>query len=246
MFVFSTIDYKNLLFDLISPAKCWVCGDRALRSKSLFCNNCLPKVFFIANHCKKCGRSSEKNDICSSCRTNQYFFDIARSVFIYDQFAKKIIHDYKFKNKRFYFRFLANLLSNKSQEFANEKIDIISCVPMHYFQLLRRGYNQSAILAKSIAKKMQINFEQNLLYKLRNNKPQHQILSMRERLQNLKDTFQINSKFNLKDKNILLIDDVLTTGTTANECAKILKKNGANRVFVLTVASTPMWKNTDF
>ena len=139
-----------------------------------------------------------------------------------------MIHDFKFNDKTIYAKGLGEL----AFKFANSLIaesDIIIPVPIHPKRLRKRKYNHAALLAKKIAKLAKIKVDVDAIIK--NSQTHSQVgLSRAERVKNLRDSFQISSSANVKGKNVLLIDDVMTTGATANECAK--------RVFVVTAART--------
>ncbi len=129
---------------------------------------------------------------------------------------------------------LIGLLLTKINEFKN--IDYISYVPMHKSKPKLRGFNQNFLLAKGLSKKLNIPLGKNILLKIKDTKSQSS-LNKRDRLLNLKDAFEVSNKAEIKSKNILLIDDIFTTGSTVSECARCLKTAGANKVYVLTVAS---------
>ena len=161
-------------------------------------------------------------------------FDIARSVFVYVEFSKNIIHKYKFQNKRGYYKFFSRLLSNVIKDYIND-VDYITYVPMRYWSILRRGYNQSAMMALFLSNKHKIKIIP-LLKKKKKTINQHKIENYYDRIENLKNAFSATK--DLRDKKILLVDDIMTTGTTVDECAKALKKNGARCVIIATIAST--------
>lgn len=118
--------------------------------------------------------------------------------------------------------------------------DIIISVPSHKKQLMKRKYNQATMLAKQYSKLIKNrNFYSDFLIKVKHTNPQTN-LRKKERENNLNKAFELNKKYHslIKNKRILLIDDVTTTGATLNNCAKILKKNGASKVFALTIAKT--------
>jgi ComF family protein len=116
-----------------------------------------------------------------------------------------------------------------------KNIDIVSSIPMHPVRIFKREINPSHILAKEIAKTLGLEYSNKLLKKARNTPPQSR-LKKDKRLDNIKDSFSVNKAFDIKNKNILLIDDLLTTGSTVNECAKLLKRSGSSYVEVVTLA----------
>jgi len=152
--------------------------------------------------------------------------------FIYEGIFKDAVHRFKFGNKPQFARFLAEpMLYVVSRQYAN--IDLVTCVPLHEKNLKERGYNQSKLLAKRIAKRMGIPYL-DALKKIKNNQLQHYQLKS-ERENNVKNVYIAINKENLYNKNILLCDDILTTGHTLGVCAEKLRECGAKKVFCVTV-----------
>ena len=109
-------------------------------------------------------------------------------------------------------------------------------VPLHKYRSRERGYNQSFLILKALAKKNKnIIIKNNILQKQRNIKPQSSMNKL-ERKNNIKNAYTITNKLEIKNKKILLFDDVFTTGSTTNECSRMLKENGAKKIGVLTIA----------
>ncbi len=119
--------------------------------------------------------------------------------------------------------------------FKNELYDIIIAIPISKNRLKTRGYNQSELLAREIAKNFGLKLEQNIIKKVKNNIAQS-TLSKEEREKNVKNVYKIINKETMQNKNILLIDDIFTTGATVNECSKMLKQNGVKKIDVFTIA----------
>lgn len=115
------------------------------------------------------------------------------------------------------------------------QFNIITPIPLHAARFRERGYNQSELLAKIIAQKYQIPLIPNLLKRCYNT-PSQTLLSQKDRWTNISDAFRINDSRDIRDQNILIIDDLLTTGATASEAALVLKKHGAPKVGILTLA----------
>ena len=115
--------------------------------------------------------------------------------------------------------------------------DIIMPIPISKKRLKQRGYNQSSVFAKKVAKILKIVYFENAILKMKNNQPQSS-LSQEERVKNVQNVYKINEKYlqMLKNKKILLIDDIFTTGSTSNECSRILKSSQAKSVGIFTIA----------
>lgn len=181
----------------------------------------------------------DKDILCAKCLTLDYYFDHAKSLYLYEDPLKEMIIKTKYYNNLFYFPALTDLL-NEDYPLLNERYDLIIPVPLHESRLKKRGFNQSAILAKSISKKTKIKVKSDILKRVKNT-PFQSSLSYKERLENIKkNTFDIDlKKGELASMSILLVDDVITTGITVSFCSRILKEKGnAGSVDVLSLART--------
>ena len=159
----------------------------------------------------------------------------AYSACLYDGGLKELVHSFKYKGKTVLAKVFSKLMIDyikDNPEIAD--VDLITVVPLHKSRLREREFNQSLLLAGPIAKEYSL-LSANTLEKIRKTRYQNELLKS-ERLENLRGAFSISPKACIKDKNILLIDDVMTTGATLSECAKILLKDGATSVTCLTLA----------
>lgn len=230
------VNFKNIVREWIFNLK-WRCNacDEENFSGDYFCNNCkntLPKI--VQNKCDHCGRlTSYSTTYCDSCIDKNIYFDKARSLYSYEEPISALVRNLKYNSKLY----LADIFCDEFLEifFSNfSDTDIITFVPSTEKSLKERGYNQSQILADRLSKKVNLPIYSTAI-KIKETSSQV-TLNYYERKENLKGVF-IADKINLSGKNILLIDDVLTTGSTADSLAKIYKKNKANKVYILTVAS---------
>ena len=224
---------------IIYPNRCISC--KKIIEDEGFCVDCWKKLVFInSKRCKCCGKPLDTESfICGVCLDKKYYFDQNISVFVYNRTIAKAIFEFKFKDKTFLSKKFADLMKNNINNFSY-KIDYVVSVPMHLNRLRKRGYNQSFLLANDLANLTNIDFIKDLLIKTKNTSRQVG-LNVKERKTNLKGSFSIKDKYKdiIKNKNILIIDDVFTTGSTINECAKILKLEGkVNKVMSLTIAKT--------
>lgn len=236
MSFFRTV-YRTVL-DFIVPPLCPICKKRVLLTHGL-CSECFSKIHFICHpYCEICGKPFEfdipEETRCGACCKKNPIFTKARSAFIYDSFSAKLILPFKHSDHLELAPLLTNLLYRAGADLLADT-DLIIGVPLHRFRHIKRKYNQADVLAKRLAEKSHIPYHLTILIRKRATVSQGHMKAA-ERKRNVAGAFGIKNKHLIKDKNILLIDDVFTTGATINECSKILLKNGAAKVFVLTLA----------
>lgn len=149
---------------------------------------------------------------------------------------RKLILDYKFNEKPYIYKTFVNFLLNNKKIFEKiKKYDTIIPVPISKKRLKERGYNQSLLIAKEICKRTNLKIMNNCLIKTKNIIEQSK-LNKEERLQNISGVYNLKNKQLLNNKKILLIDDIYTTGSTANECSKTLKNGKPDKIGVLVLA----------
>ena len=212
----------NKIINLIYPNVCGICGQ--------ICEQDI---------CEKCKDKIEKIIVCKKDIYNEknFFYDEHMYLFNYKNDIRSKIIEYKFNEKPYMYKAFAQIFIN------NEKIcdflksyDIIIPVPIHKKRNNLRGYNQSELIAKEISKEIQnLSIENNVLYKYKNTNPQS-LLNKNERIQNAKNAYQIKNEQIIKNKKIIIFDDIYTTGSTVNECARVLKQAGAKKIGILTIA----------
>ena len=198
--------------------------------------------------CKKIGKY-----ICENCYeklNNKYlfqkvekdYFDYIYCGSFYNDLIKKQIHNFKFHDKPYLYKYFIELSLTKNEKIFNflKKFDLITYIPMNNQKELKRGYNQSKLLAKELGKRLKIDVLKTL-EKPRIIKTQSS-LSEEERKINARGAFEFIDGKDIKNKNIILVDDILTTGSTARSASKILKLNGANKICVFAISKTTMRK----
>lgn len=196
------------------------------------CDNC--SLDLNENFCVRCGRHKVGiGDYCDECAEQSLYFDDARSSVNYDGNAKNLVRRLKYGNARYLAKTIAEYLLD-TLLFADWQFDCITYVPMFKKKERKRGYNQARLLAEELAERVDADCV-TLLEKIKNTDNQAS-LARAEREINLTGAF---SAIGTPPKTVLLVDDVMTTGATANECAKALKKSGAKIVHLLTFASVP-------
>lgn len=231
----------NNVLNLVFPPRCLSCL-ATVDTSGVVCHKCWSKMEFIAKPC--CARCSNPfpynidEELCYYCKDDPPSFSNAFAVVKYDDFSDKLIYSLKYYDRTDLASTLSAMMISKIAELAHS-IDIITCVPIHKNKLKKRGYNQAALLAKHVANAIGKPFNPSILIKTKDTISQSG-LSKEERKENVKHSFGINAKHSKKvfRKNVLIIDDVITTGATLNECCKKLKRAGAKKLVVLTFAKT--------
>jgi ComF family protein len=230
------------LINYIFPSRCLSCSCLT-QDQNGICGNCLKELNFIVKpFCNICGKKFafefEPNNeiICGKCIAKKPKYDKHLSLFAFDQYSKKIVHAFKYTDKTASAKLFSNLLAKRYKiDFAD--IDLIAPVPMHWLKRLYRYYNPPQLLAKELAMNLQKPYFPDLLIKHKWTKSQTG-LSKKLRKQNLASSVKFNDNYEVKNTTILIVDDVHTTGETSNLCSKILKKSGARKVLVATIAMT--------
>ena len=208
------------------PPRC-VCCHKLVEEDFSLCSSCFSDVEFIEKpFCKTCGNpfelEVEEESDCLGCIKHKRPFNLSRSIFKYKASARNIIHKLKYNDSNDVSKYLSKIIGSKYTDIIKDA-DIICCVPMHKFKRIFRMYNHAQLLAKDVADQFGKEFIPNLLLKTRNTKSQT-FLSKLQRKTNLKGSISFNDKFCIKNKKVLLIDDVITTSETNNECCKRLKE----------------------
>lgn len=208
----------NILFSLVFPPKCLLCR-RILEQDEL--------------------------DLCHECRTNGPeclhprkklpFIDSWAAVWYYEKEARNSLLRYKFWGARSYAKGYGRLLAMKLQEAHPEGFDLLTWVPISRLRKLRRGYDQVQLLAQAVGQELQLE-PVALLKKIRHNPPQSGIVGEAQRRANVLGAYQVIDPAVLAEKRILLLDDIITTGATAGECARVLLTAGAEEIHCGAVA----------
>lgn len=227
------------IFDIFFTHSCYICKE-SINHEGI-CNDCWKKLKFITNpKCKICGYPFEFHDedinkdlICLKCLRKYPKFDKNISSLRYNEASKNIIIPFKHSNKTILKNFISEIMISSGKELIDQ-CDFIIPIPIHFKRLIKRKYNQSALLAHTISKKTKKKYLP-VLKRIKFTESQGH-LTTKERIKNVKNNFEINKKYKkiIIGKTALLIDDVITTGATINECARVLKNNGFSRVLVLT------------
>lgn len=217
---------------------CLGCGMDVFDNPYDMCDDCKKRLPFLKGHlCVRCGEPFASDGmVCKKCKKKPIVYDRAISPFIYDKVIKNLIVGLKHNKKKFHAKSLAKFMADL---FIDSKLyaDIIIPVPLCEKRLKERGFNQSKLIADELSAVIKIKVVDNVLFRIKET-PRQATLDFQERQLNIKDAFAVKNCRAIKDKFVLLVDDVYTTGATVRECAKVLKRAGAKCVYVLTAAHT--------
>lgn len=224
---------KDFILWLVLTKRCRYCNTLITKDEDL-CGDCrenLPRI--SGEKCRFCGAAKER----CTCKKHRMKFDGITSPFYYESGIKESLKLLKFNGKSH----LANALAQDvakciQKDFDGIDFDFICFVPFSNLQKLDRNYNQSELLAEKVSKILNVPVK-NALVKLFDVKTQHDMANQ-QRKGNVHGIYDVKYGFDVKGKTILLIDDIMTTGETLNNCAVILKIRGAEKVYCATAAIT--------
>lgn len=226
--------FFNKIFKELYPEDitCDICGTETFGSN--LCPECLSTVKFNDKYsCPVCGRKTLRPEICMECKNKPPLFTKAVSAFLYEDGVTILIS--KFKNGKPHLKeYFADKIAERLVGFP--EIDCITYVPLTKKSLYKRGYNQSRLLAKALSKRVSTPVVYGAIKRIKGGHAQKG-LTQKQRIENVKSAFKIKKRKEIKGKNVLLVDDILTTGATVNEICRILLKAGAAKTYVATVAS---------
>ncbi len=227
-------DKTSLLFP--SNNTCIFCGEELFNGHDYsICDNCLKELPVAKNTCDICGQEIiGGGNLCLNCKTNsKKFYDRAFSPFRFEGNIVDSVHRLKYHNDKWIGRFLSKILYDYIKDL-DLKIDVVIPVPLNENRLKERGYNQSRILCEEFYRKGIIVDETNLV-RVKDTKSQTNF-TFKQREENMKNAFKVMDKEKLKGKNVLIVDDVYTTGATLNEISETLRKTKVNYIYCLTLA----------
>ena len=236
------------LADIIYPPRCAICRQFLWKAPLIkadsplsFCPTCIADFRHIASPiCPICGTpfSSEikEDHPCEDCLRKRPFYDLTGTPYHYGGSILTAIHRLKYGAKGFLADSLGPLLTQFSEEWIKNPGHLLTMpVPLHPKRVRERGFNQSLLLARHVARGLKSELDFLSLRRIRYTFPQTK-LTKKERQRNVRGAFQLINRDTIKGKTILLVDDVITTGNTLNECARILKRGGSSKVFCVALA----------
>lgn len=222
------------VLDLLYPPKCLVCDDM---SGKYLCDDCLSEISFIKPPiCFRCGAPLDDRQ-CVECKDADYAFITARSVAVYDGVLKDAIHKLKYSGHEILGPILGSIMVEylRSIPYHIAKYDCIVPMPIHISRLKQRGFNQAALIANEIGNALGLPVMNGVLVRNRSTHPQVD-LPIEDRHSNVLGAFSTLREAGIAGISVILIDDVFTTGSTADAAARALIDGGAREVHVLTMA----------
>lgn len=227
-------DIMDYVLSLFFPKRCVFC-DKVIGPYDDICPDCEKNLPWIDGEiCHFCG--CKKSD-CTCKKRHGHFYEEVISPLYFRDNVRKSIHKFKFRDEPQFSKVYAVLMNDiRLREYADVTFDYVTYIPMNEKQEKRRGYNQGRLLAREISNISDISFGDNLLVKLYETETQHGCKNWSQRKGNLFGVFDVNPEIDVSGKTILLVDDVKTTGSTLNECSKMLYLNGADSVYCLTTS----------
>ncbi len=226
--------------DILLPPRCFVSGEFVEKNGTISPDVWKNLHFITKPFCSQCAHIFEfdtgEGEICLSCQEKPPYFDAARAALKYDDYSKRIILSFKYADQIHSAKALGRWMVSCGGDLWSDT-DLIVPVPLHRWRLLQRRYNQASLLAREISKQVEVLMSNSCLVRQKYTVSQgHK--SSKERRLNVSGVFVVpeKKKAEINEKTILLVDDVLTSGATLNECARVLKEAGAKKVYVLCLA----------
>lgn len=227
----------NFLIELLFPRRCPVCDKPVDKMGRYICGKCRKKIQYVQSpFCLKCGKSlkDDSAEYCEDCRNANHIFDRGRALYEYDT-VKEAVYRFKYEGRKEYADFFGKELADKlGREIKEWKADAIVPVPLHKDREKKRGYNQTALVARVLGRKLNIPVNEKIICRKKATAVQKK-LKGKERQNNLKNAFKIGQN-DVKLKTIIVVDDIYTTGTTMDEMARCLKNAGVREVYCISLA----------
>lgn len=233
--------YQKFL-ELLFPSnyKCMFCGkDIDSESGAVYCEDCTREMpFNRGKRCKICDATvGDDDEVCDHCKDYHKTFDRAYAPMIYEGRVRSLVLKFKNDNGKYLAPKFAKLIFDYIKAF-DLKFDIIVPVPLSEKSLKRRRYNQSALIARELSKLCNTPCSETALTKVKETRHQKE-LGFSDRQRNLHGAFKVTNKKEIFGKNVLIVDDIITTCATVNECSKALKKY-CNKVYVVGFARSEL------
>lgn len=231
----------NFIVNLLYPRRCPVCGDIVYPQRNLIHPSCISKLSPIKSPtCKKCGKElfSEQAEYCYDCSRHRHTFEQGMALLNYNEAARDSMAAIKYKNRREYLDFYASAMDCRYRKTVLRlQADALIPVPIHPSRRRTRGYNQAEELASRLSGRWNIPVDTGLLIRRKKTAPQRE-LNPAERMKNLREAFAIDTEYAKTTgipETVILLDDIYTTGSTAEACTRVLRQAGVKRVYVMVI-----------
>ncbi len=227
-------DWKGLLY----PRRCPVCQEVVEQPGALACDICRTKLIYVREpYCMRCGKqlTGSEREYCADCARRKHSYFRGRSAFVYEEHMRRSIAGFKYGGRQEYAAFYAEeLLRRCARDMLSWRADALIPIPLHPKRQRKRGYNQAALLAAELSKRSGIPSDEGCLARVKNTVAQKE-LGAKERLSNLKEAFQARRDAR-PYRNVILVDDIYTTGSTMDAAARVLRENGVQTVYFLCIS----------
>lgn len=225
--------FFDFILNLIFPNVCGMCNKI---SKKSICDDCLNQIVIYKDN-KKINKFKDLKIKLNS----DIYFDEQMYFYKYQGEIRDKLIQYKFGDKPYLYKMFSEMIYNKNLIEFCRNYNVIIPVPIDMKRMKQRGYNQTELIAKEIQNKLksesiELEFVNNVLYKTKNRKPQSTMETKQDRIENIRDVYDICNSEKIKNKNVIILDDIFTTGSTVNECAMVIKQCGTNKIGIITIA----------
>lgn len=236
---------KKFLLESFFPdgVECVLCDRLIFEKHDFLCNKCHAKLnYILGKSCNGCGKSlpdAFDGDYCSECMGREQLYSKGLSCVAYDEFSAEVIWKYKYHHKRYIGRMIGRSMADLLSATYIDDINLIIPVPLSKEKMRIKGYNHSAVIASEIGERCKIKVIEDFLIRSKHTRPLKD-LTKDERIEELRDVFEVNSnysEFSTRNRKILLVDDIYTTGTTLKECCCALIALGYEDIIVMTFAT---------
>lgn len=233
-----------MILDLLYPIRCPVCGKIRPYGGAYVCSSCEKELSYVSQPvCMRCGKELDSGErwngkeYCADCLRQQRDFSGGIALLNYNDAAKKIMAKLKYQNKREYAAFLADEMAKRhGRQILRLAPELLVPVPVHQTRRRERGYNQAELLAEKLGRRLGIPVKKGWLIRIENTKAQKQ-LGYNERQRNEKKAFGIVAGRHTDGiKTVMLVDDIYTTGATAQACTDVLLEAGVQKVYLISMA----------
>lgn len=229
-------DIGNGILSFFYPHTCPFCGKVLLKEGC--CDACRTRIHYVRQpKCMRCGKpiANEQKEYCRDCEKKERSFEQGYGLWLHEGAVRQAVYQFKYRNRRVFASYFAGELLKEYEDVIRKwKISLIIPIPLSKKRRRKRGYNQAELVAAAMSENLGIPMDQTGLVRIKDTRPQN-MLEPVQRSQNIRHAF-VWGKREKPAENVLLIDDIYTTGNTINSAAKVLRMAGARKVYFLTIS----------